>query len=65
MHKLTAYAFVAALLAAGLSVPGIAMAGCGAEHVVQTVDRITPEEVQAEIASQQTAQPEQAAAPAK
>jgi hypothetical protein len=41
------------------------MAGCGAEHVVQTVDRITPEEVQAEIASQQTAQPEQAAAPAK
>jgi hypothetical protein len=58
MHKLTAYAFVAALLAAGLSVPGIAMAGCGAEHVVQTVDRVTAEEVAAQIAGQPSPQPD-------
>jgi len=42
MFRLTAYAFVAALLAAGLALPTVAVAECGAEHATMSVDASTP-----------------------
>lgn len=43
MFKFTAYAFAAAMLAAGLALPTVAFAECGAEHSTKSVDASTPD----------------------
>jgi len=59
MFKFTAYAFVAALLAAGLAVPTVAFAECGAQHSTKSVDASTPDSATsiADSSTQQSTQP--------
>ncbi len=57
MRKFTAYAFVAAMLAAGLAVPASAEGDCGAKHSTKTVDISTPDNSVADSSTQQSTQP--------
>ena len=57
MHKFTAYAFVAALLATGLAIPASADGDCGATHSTKTVDISTPDNSVADSSTQQSTQP--------
>ncbi|HEX9568079.1 MAG TPA: hypothetical protein VF987_00235 [Rhodospirillales bacterium] len=57
MRKFTAYAFVAALLAAGFAIPASAEGDCGAKHSTKTVDISTPDNSVADSSTQQSTQP--------
>ena len=57
MRKVTAYAFVAALLAAGFALPASAEGECGVNHSTKMVDVSTPDNSVADSSTQQTTQP--------
>lgn len=56
MRKFTAYAFVAALLAAGFAIPASAGGDCGVTHSTKTVDISTPDNSVADSSTSQSTQ---------
>jgi len=57
MRKFTAYAFVAALLAAGFAIPASAEGDCGATHSTKTVATSTPDNSVADSSTSQSTLP--------